>query len=174
MWVKRPLHVNLLATAGTTSDNPKVSNDGPSLLVVHVAYLLITDPCVNTSTARVDPHDMLKAKVLAQCVIDDLDGHGHELPALIADVGFVTAGTDVVVVCQVDIKAQLLGNGLQRAGVAHRLAVARVCVVYGSDFESGGHEAEHVLSQPGAIVGVSWASVTLWETSSYKSALAKD
>jgi hypothetical protein len=155
MWVKRSFDIDLLATAGTTSDNPKVPNNGPPLLIVHVAYLLIADPCVNTSTTRVDPHDMFKAKVLAQCIINDLDGHGHELPALVANIGLVAAGTDVVVVCQIDIKAQFLGNGLQRTRITHRLTVARVCVVYGSDFETRGHEAEHVLAQPGGVVGVS-------------------
>ena len=48
---------------------------------------------------------MFEAKVIAQSNINDLDGHGHELPTLIAYIRFVAACSDLVVVCQIDIEA---------------------------------------------------------------------
>jgi hypothetical protein len=48
---------------------------------------------------------VLEAEIAAQRSIQNLDGHGHETPALAADGGLVTARADVVVVGQIDIKA---------------------------------------------------------------------
>jgi hypothetical protein len=56
---------------------------------------------------------VFEAKVISQCHINDLDGHGHELPALVADCGLVAARSDVVVVGQIDIKAQLFRQRLK-------------------------------------------------------------
>lgn len=70
---------------------------------------------MRATPARVHPHDVLEAEVVPQRRIDDLDGHGDELPAFYADVSLVAARADTVVVCQVDIEAELLREGLEGA-----------------------------------------------------------
>lgn len=103
---------------------------------------------MGTTTTRVDPEDVAKAEILAEGGIDDLDGHGDEGPALAADVGLGAAGADVVVVGQIDIEAQLLGDGAERrAVVAEGLAVPRVRAVHGPDLEPRRHVPQHVLAQ---------------------------
>lgn len=105
---------------------------------------------MGAATARVDPQDVPEAEVVAQRGVDDLDGHGHELPAFEADVGLVAARADVVVVGQIDVEAELLGEGLEGALVPQRLAVARVGRVYGTDLETRGEFGYDVF--PDAIV----------------------
>lgn len=147
MRVQRPAHVDLLPALRAAADDLEVTGDGPALLVVHGAGLLVADPGVGAAAARVHPHDVAEAEVLAQGHVDDLDGHGDELPAPVADVGLVAARADVVVVRQVDVEAQLLGQRLERARVPQRLAVARVRRVHRSDLETGGELAEDVLAE---------------------------
>jgi hypothetical protein len=52
---------------------------------------------------------MLEAKIISQSNINHFDCHRDELPAFVADVCFVTAGTNVIIVRQIYIKAQLFG-----------------------------------------------------------------
>lgn len=82
---------------------------------------------MRATAARVHPHDVLEAEVVPQRRVYDFNGHGHELPALQADVGLVAARADVVVVCQIDIEAELLREGPEGVLVSQLLAVARVC-----------------------------------------------
>lgn len=104
---------------------------------------------MGSSSPGVYPHDVLKAKVFSQRGIDDLDRHGHELPALVAYVCLVAACSDVVVVRKIDIEAQFFGERFECCGIPQRLSVTRVRVVDGSNFEPGGHEAENVLLEAG-------------------------
>ena len=64
-------------------------------------------------------------------------------------VGFVAACANLVVVCQVDIEDQFLGDGLERAGFPERLPVSGVGAVNWTDFEPGGVEAEDIFSKTG-------------------------
>ena len=79
---------------------------------------LVRDPAVNTATARIDPEEVLEAKVLAQRLVDDLDGDRHERPAAVADGSAGAAEAHVVIVGHIDIKDQLaldiaeLGHGV--------------------------------------------------------------
>lgn len=147
MGVQRPPHVDLFAALGAAPDDLKVAGDGAALLVVEEAGLLVADPGMGTTAARVDPEDVAEAKVVAQGGVDDLDGHDHEAPAAGADVGLVAAGTDLVVVGQVDVEAELLGEGPEGRGRAQGLAVARVRAVDGADLEARRQQAQHVLAQ---------------------------
>jgi len=52
---------------------------------------------------------MFESKVISQRRIDHLDSHGDKLPALMADIGFVTASPDLVVICQVYIENEFFG-----------------------------------------------------------------
>lgn len=148
MRVQGPPHVDFLPALRAAADHLEVPGDGPALLVVHGARLLVAHPGVRASPARVHPHDVLEAKVLAQRHVHDLDGHGDELPAPAADVGLVAARADVVVVRQIDIEAQLLGQRLKGARVPQRLAVPRVRRVHRSDLETGWELSEDVLTKP--------------------------
>ena len=95
---------------------------------------------------------MLEAEIFAQRRVDHLDGHGDELPAFAADVGFVAARADVVVVGQIDIEAEFFGQGTEGGRVAQGLAVARVGGIDGADLETGGHEAEDVFAEAVAVL----------------------
>jgi hypothetical protein len=88
---------------------------------------------------------VLEAKVLSQSKIYDLDGHRDELPALVADLRLGAAGTDLVIIRQIDIETELLPNRLELAGVPQRLLVAGAGGVYGADFESSRDEADDIL-----------------------------
>ena len=82
-------------------------------LSVHVSCLLVAHPGMGSSSSRVDPHDVLEPKVVSQGDIDDLDCHSHELPALVANIGLIAAGSDIVIVSQINIEAQLLREWLE-------------------------------------------------------------
>lgn len=106
--MQRPLDIYFFATLRATLDYFQVVCYGPALLIVHRPGLLVAHPSVGTSSSRVHPHDVVEAKVVSQSHVDNLDGHGHELPALVADGGLVTACSNVVVISQIDIEAELL------------------------------------------------------------------
>ena len=79
---------------------------------------------------------MLEAEVLPERGIRDFDGHDDESPALVADVCLVAARSNLVVVRQIDIENELLGQRPEDGGFAQGLAVARVRGVDGADFET--------------------------------------
>lgn len=70
------------------------------------------------------------------------------MPALDADVRLVAARADLVVVRQVNIEDELLGEGAE-SGFAEDLAVAWVGGVDRADFEAGGVEAENIFAESG-------------------------
>lgn len=106
MGMQWPLHIHLLSTLSTSLEYLQITGNGPSFLVFHSSCLLVAHPRVCTTTTRVNPHDMLEAKILSQRNIDHLDSHGYELPAFDANVGLVATCSDVVVVCKIDIEAE--------------------------------------------------------------------
>ena len=83
---------------------------------------------------------MLETKVVSQGDINDLDCHCNKLPALVADVCLVAAGSYIIVICQVNIETQLFGYGLEGGGFPEGLSIARIGTVDWADFESGGHK----------------------------------
>jgi hypothetical protein len=84
---------------------------------------------------------MLESKVVPQSHINHFDSHCDELPALITNIGFVAASTNIIVIRQIYIKAQLLGYRFEGRSFAESLSIARVGAIYWTDFESGRHEA---------------------------------
>ena len=149
MPVQRPRHVDLLPALCASLDNVEVPHHRPPLLVAHLPRRAVTDPGVHASPPRVHPQDVLEPKVLPQRRVDHLDRHRREGPALAADVRLVAARADVVVVRQIDIEAELLGDRLEGRLVAEGLAVAGVGGVDGADLESGGDYADDILSKAG-------------------------
>lgn len=83
---------------------------------------------------------MFKPKIGPQGRVDDLDRHGHELPAFVAYIRFVATCPDLIVIRQIYIENKLLSQRTKSSGFAERLAVSRVCGVDGANFESGGVE----------------------------------
>ena len=81
---------------------------------------------MDTSPARVDPHDVLETEIVAQHGGDDLDSHGHEAPAFVADVCLVAAGSDIIVVRQIYIKADFFGARPEGCDILEQLPVARI------------------------------------------------
>ena len=53
---------------------------------------------------------MPKPKIISQCCVHNLYSNSNEVPAEIADVGLVTTGTDLVVICQIYIEDELLAQ----------------------------------------------------------------
>lgn len=104
--IKCSLDVDFLSTLRASFDNFEVSSKSPASLVVHPPCPSVTDPGVRSSSAGVDPHDMLESAVFSQSGIYYFDGHGHERPTFMADVGFDATCSDLVVVCQIDIEDQ--------------------------------------------------------------------
>ena len=64
-----------------------------------------------------------------------------------ADVGFVAASSDFVVVCQVEVEDQFFGHGPECSGFAEGFAITGIGSVNGADFKTGGVEAEDVFSE---------------------------
>lgn len=147
MGMERPPEVNFLRALRTAFDDFKISSNGLAHLVRYGSRLLVAYPGVNTSSARVHPQDVFEAEVVPQCPIKDLDRHGHKLPTLDADIGLVAARSDLVVVRQVDIEAQLLGKGLECSRISQCLTVAGVSCVDRADFKAGGHHSYNVFPE---------------------------
>jgi len=145
--VERPLHINTLATLSSALNNLKISSDSSPLLVIHLPSFLVTHPCVSSSSSRVYPHNVLEAKIITQCHINNLDSHSDELPAFIADIGLVTACPNVIVIGQIDIETKLFCNRLESGSFPQRFAVARIRAIDGSNFESGRHKTENIFAE---------------------------
>ena len=111
--MERPPNINLLPALRTTLNDLEIAGDGLPFLIVHVPGLLVAHPCVGSSSSGVDPHDVLEPKIIPQGDIDNLDRHSHELPALVANIGLVATSSNIVIISQVDIEAQLLGEWLE-------------------------------------------------------------
>lgn len=83
---------------------------------------------------------MLEAEIVTQCHINDLDGHGNELPAFVADIRLVAARSNVIVIRQIDIETQLFRNRLEGGGFPKRFTIAGIRAVYWPNLKSRGHE----------------------------------
>ncbi len=106
--MKRSFQINPLSRLCAAFDDFKIARERFSFLVVELAGLFIGDPSMDTTTAGIDPEDVVEAEVFPQGGIDDFDGHCGEGPAFGADVCFGAAGSGVVVVCQIYIENNLL------------------------------------------------------------------
>ena len=104
MRVQWAFYVDFLPALRTALDDFEVSRNGSPFLIIHGSGTLIADPGVRASTTRVDPHDVLETEIVSQRGVDDFDSHSDERPTLVTDVGFIAAGSDLVVICQIDIE----------------------------------------------------------------------
>lgn len=138
MGMQRSFHIHLLPTLRSTFDDFQISCNSLPLLVVHVSGSSVADPGVSTSSTGVDPHDVLKPKVVPQSYIDYFDRHGDEAPTFVADVRLVAARSNLVIVRQIDVKDQLLRQRPKCRRLAQCFAISRISSVDRSDFKSGG------------------------------------
>jgi hypothetical protein len=111
--MQRSLHIDLFRSLSATSNELQISCNSSSLLVIHLPSLLIANPRVGSSSSRINPHNVFEAEIIPQSNIDDFYSHRNELPALITDIRFVTTGSDLVVIRQINIETQFLGYGLE-------------------------------------------------------------
>ena len=81
---------------------------------------------------------MLEAKIFSKAGIDDFDGHCDEVPAFVADIGFVAACSDLIVIRQIEIEYEFFGDGAEGGGFAEGFAIAWVGGIYWTDLEAGG------------------------------------
>lgn len=151
MWVQWPPDVYLLATLCTTFENLQVSCHSPPLLVLHSPRLLIADPGVGTTSTRVNPHNVLEAEIVTQRLVYHLNSHSDELPALDADICLVAACPNIIVICQIDIEAELFSQGPEGGQVLELFSVAWVGGVDGADFETRRQQAQDVFAD--AVTG---------------------
>jgi hypothetical protein len=79
---------------------------------------------------------MLESEIIPQSYVDNLDSHRNELPTFITDVCLVAASSNVIVVSQINIEAQFLGNWFEGVCFPKSFALSRICTIHGSDFES--------------------------------------
>lgn len=121
-------------------------------MVIQIPGLLVAHPGVATSAARIDPEDVLEAKVFPQSRVENLDGHRHELPTLGTNVGLVTAGSDVIVVCQIDIETQLFCKRPERCRVAKHLPVPGIGCIDRADFYTVWQALYYVLAESNSEV----------------------
>lgn len=144
--MQRSTEINSLAALGA-GHQLQVGSDGLSVVVFQYPCPLIADPCMNTTATRVYPEDMVEAKILSQCGIDNLNAHGYELPALVTDVRLVAARADVVVVRQVNIEAQLLRDRLEDRRRPDRPAISGIRRVDRSNLDTSRHQPQHVFAK---------------------------
>ena len=64
----------------------------------------VSDPAMNTTTARVDPEQVLEVKILLEGRVKDLDGYRHEGPAPGADLGAGAATPHIVIIRHINIE----------------------------------------------------------------------
>lgn len=130
------LRVYSFSTLVTTSQKLKIPCYCPSLLIIHLPCPLVTNPTMCTSSPGVHPQQVLEAKVFPQRLVHDLDRHCDECPALVTNLCLLTARSDVVVICHINIKDQLFCNRSECARLPERLAIAWVGGVDWSNLES--------------------------------------
>jgi hypothetical protein len=136
MRVQRTPRVDLLAALISTFKELEIARNAAPFRVIEEACTLIANPGVGATAARVDPEDVLEAEVFAKSNVEGLDCHGYEPPAFEAYARACAACSYIVVICHVDIENELFHDRSECARFAHRLAVARVCGVLGSNFET--------------------------------------
>jgi hypothetical protein len=104
MRVERSSRIDLFAGVVASFEKLEVARYAATFLVIKFASALVADPGVGTATTGVDPEDVFETEVLAKCDIDYFYSHGNETPAFVANGGASAAGSDVIVVCHIDIE----------------------------------------------------------------------
>ena len=145
--MQRPLYVHFLSSLCATFYDLQIPCDCSSLLIIHLPSFLVANPSVSATTTRVNPQDMLESKIISQSYIDYLDSHCDELPALNTDICLIAACSNIIVICQIDIKAQFFGKWFERGSFPKRFSIAWVCGIHWSDFETRRHESKDIFAQ---------------------------
>lgn len=102
---------------------------------------------MHASASRIHPQQMPEPKILPQRLIDDLYRQRREDPALWANLCLLATRPHVIIVGQIDIEDQLLGDGAESALLADGLAIARVERVLGPDLEADGRHLQTLFAE---------------------------
>ena len=105
-----------------------------SHVVLHFPRCFVTDPGVNTSTAREDPQQIGKVKVLSQYLSDNDHCNLEVGEAPLAYVCPFAAGSNIVVVVHIDIEDHLFVGGNEGFFVTSIVSVGWD-VVYSTDVD---------------------------------------
>ena len=89
---------NVCSTHWNGATYLKVIGNSGSRLVGKISCFFVTDPGVDTTTSRVKPSNVLKAKIFPQTLVQDLEGCRHEGPTSPANLGTTTPTTAHVIV----------------------------------------------------------------------------
>mmetsp|Transcript_21408 Transcript_21408/g.35426 ORF Transcript_21408/g.35426 Transcript_21408/m.35426 type:complete len:245 (-) Transcript_21408:227-961(-) len=103
-WVQRTWERNFLILFSAQVDL-EVGSHSASSFIGKGTSLLVTHPCVHTTTSTVEPGNVFKAKVLAKALFHNFHCHGHHLPAFSTNLGTAAPTlTNVIIVSKIDIK----------------------------------------------------------------------
>ena len=144
--MQRAAQADPLSRLVAAAHHLQIGGGGAALLVVQEAGTLVAHPGVGAAPARIHPQHVPEAQVVPQGGVQDADGDGDELPAAQADISLIAARAHVIVVSQVDVEDQLLGQRPE-GSLSQRLAVARVGAVHGADLEAARVQAQDVTAQ---------------------------
>lgn len=93
---------------------------------------------MDTSTSREDPEEACEPKVIMQGLGHYLGGHYHELPALLTDLGSLTACSHIIIVCHINIKDHFFLKW-NKGNFLHSQVLGRWVVVDSSNINLEGH-----------------------------------
>lgn len=89
---------------------------------------------------------MFESKILPQACINYLDSHCRPLPTLQTYIRSTAARPDIIVICEIEIKAQLLGDRLERRCLSQGLSVSWVGIIDWTNLESFWVLAQDIFS----------------------------
>ena len=103
--------IDLLVHLLAALDDGEEVDEGSPLIVRQCHRLSVRYPQMNSASTRVDPEQVLVAKLLPYGRVEHADRSADEAPAAFADVRARTACSDAIVVRHVDVENELPLNG---------------------------------------------------------------
>lgn len=84
MHVRR--EVDFFCLLLSTLDDLDIADEGFASIGVQLPCPVIANPAMDTTSTRVNPEEVLEAKVFPENLVNDLDRNGHPVPAFVADI----------------------------------------------------------------------------------------
>jgi hypothetical protein len=79
---------------------------------------------------------MFKPQIILQSNINHSNRQSNKAPALVADLGLITASADLIVVCKINVEDKFFREGAE-GGFGEDFPVAGIGAVDWADFETG-------------------------------------
>ena len=105
--------VHLHAPTLVFDPRSEIIRNGPTDLVGHVARLLVARPAVDAAASRVDPQEVLEAKINAQRSVEHAHRERHDRPAAVARLEPLHVNLEEVVISQVNVDDELALLGVE-------------------------------------------------------------